>query len=493
MYSSILGESAFKTCLARLYHLPTEFVCWSDGGRLAGWYMHLDKTMLTHPGRAPGVYSTSFAVQLLCGGESADEEPVRQLIVGGIRYLVEQATASDRVLSGVADNSKQHMKLAEIGHTDFQLSMKCISVLEAANAVAEIRHKHTEFGLVLQESDDVLDKLAAELKRMAIYWTDSNSGMNYMAWPWHALGTEKAWDIIPTVYASLALSHPSLSGSSRYLDTIQPVINCVKGTVNSDATLVHKAIAYRGLIAIGNRIQQQLTVDASHDSFRRELTQAATEIHKYSWQEVLHYQVPSQAESVSHYKPWIWLCPRIELAECLAWVDVQGAQAVALENAAEVISNVNRNGAVRFMYSQPPTLLGNCRSAQFLKTCDERLVRTQQGRIQFSIVRARVFSKRLIERQTWLLPVLAIGLLVSLLSQQGVSLRGIKEVHNTQTLLVEALTLIWSVYPVWIALFVGCLVLVKGSIWSKILTFLKLLGGAIFVGLLLNLLSAKTP
>ncbi len=352
------------------------------------------------PGAAqsPGVYSTAFAVQLLCSAERPEANESRAMIVAGMRFLAQQWRDSQAVLSGSRARSKQSDKKQEVGHTDFELTLKCVAVLDAANAIADIRVRHEEFGPALEEAADALDGAAGKLKGGAVQWQDGGSAC--MGWPWHFMADDPEWDVVPTAKVALALTHPSMRVTPRHLDSANAVINTLTAFLSSDATVVHKAIVCRSLVMLWRQLG--LEPGELPRQFLQDIGHATSRVDDYPWQEVVHYSVPSRSRKVSHYKPWIWICPRVEVAEAALLTDPDNGLRRAAPTAIDLLGNIGRNnGAVRFLSAQPPTLLATLETLRFLRTTASVVASSTARRVLFSSIRLSSLTRRLLHAYWW--------------------------------------------------------------------------------------------
>ncbi|MFC1453182.1 hypothetical protein ACFLSJ_07575, partial [Verrucomicrobiota bacterium] len=372
----------------------------------AGWHMHA--TPGQDDGQQPGVYSTAFAVQLLCGAAAPEEHALRTQIVAGMRYLTGQWRDSEAVLGGTRSRCKQYDKKQEVGHTDFQLTLKCVAVMDAANAIADIRTRHEEFGRVLDESKGDLDGVAGRIKENVVEWQDE--GVAYIGWPWHFIEAPEQWDIIPTAKVAMALTHPGLRSTPRHLARCREVINSLEQFAASDATVVHKAVASRALFVLEARMGSGTT--EAPRALPADVDRAAVRQDEYPWQEALHYTVPYRSHNVSHHKPWLWLCSRIEIAGAAVMLDPGRGLRLAATTAAEMLTNVHRNnGTVQFLSTQPPTLLAALETQRLLMACQAAASRSPRRRALFMWARASSMLRGGLQR-CWWLPYSAIAALL---------------------------------------------------------------------------------
>src|SRR5207244_8172710 len=145
-------------------------------------------------------------------------------------------------------------------------------------------------------------------------------------------------DPIPTAYAFAALLSPILSGDP-YRKSPQPVERYLLSVLKDVRVRpVMKAI-------IVNRLHGVARAPWT-DVIREDCAAAvAAELEPDSilpWQEVYHYDVLS-AGHLAHYKPWIWICPRIELAEALLVLTDGEFSAPIISTLHAIVSNVERN------------------------------------------------------------------------------------------------------------------------------------------------------
>jgi hypothetical protein len=85
------------------------------------------------------------------------------------------------------------------------------------------------------------------------------------------------------------------------------------------------------------------------------------------WQEVYHYDVLSVGGRLAHYKPWIWICPRLELAEALLVLTSGEFSQPVVSTLHAVVSNIEHYGSFRISSAKPPSLQACWRAEEFLR------------------------------------------------------------------------------------------------------------------------------
>lgn len=468
--------------LAALYALPQAFCHWPADDQ-AGWFMHLHAQQREQ--RSPGVYSTSFAVRLLALSGHPDDPQIRKMIIGGMRYLLAQFRDAAAVTDGTKRSGKEWQKIQEVGHTDFSLTLKCVALLEASNAIGAIRDMHGDFAKLLNSCEADLDRLAATVKQHAA--KDLRAGVSLCGWPWHFIDPSEP-DVLPTVDVALTLSAPQLRGSPRYLDHAHDVSHYLIAAGRTTPTVVHKAIAVRALWTLFNALNLTADFENKCADLIADLVSAGHEINAYPWQEVLHYQVPSKRQPISHYKPWLWICPRIEIAHALLFCGA--GMPVAHRVAADIIANTNRhNGVVRFLQAQPPTLLANLRAALFLRDMKAYGLNTTGRRVSFAVVGIRQAAGKLLERRPELFFSLLFALSWALFFPSSLSRA---QIGLSWTLLSETLSRVVATWPLWALLIVAALAFSRGALKTRLRTTILLFITTVVLGVLVNILAAET-
>jgi hypothetical protein len=472
-----------------LHELPMQFAGKVVDDQYA-WGMHLSQKP-TFVGQH-GVYSTSFAIQLLCDTTRLPNDHTVQLITGGMRYLHAQYHASAQALSFLPIPSRQQEKFQQVGHTDFLLVMKLVTILNAANAISAVRDQHRAYGAVLHECDEMLNEVAAKLK-------DESRGRGYLrdgalhrGWPWHIISASSTLDVLPTIHAVSALTHPNLRASSRYLDDIAPVINYLREMLSrADVPLLHKAMIYRTFYLLRQRFPSAVGEQDLRDA-KSHVLSLTPDIDQIPWQEVLHYPVPESAAAragLSHYKPWIWLCPRIELAEALLLCEDDQAASMVASSAALLVNNIRRNsGFVKFLVSQEPTLLATFKASQFLDHYLEGVVAKPQRQMRYIEASARVRATDLISRFPWIILSLFFALVWVTLDPPDVDWGVFVGWNDFATLAGEVARGVWRGRLIWILLLAGTLILGKGSVAERALMYMRILFSAIVLGLVVEIL-----
>jgi hypothetical protein len=461
-----------STALERLAATPLSFAS-KVPGPAVGWFMHLkgDATQ-----DSPGVYGTSFAVRLLAWSKHARTQRGRELICGGLRYLVQQFRDAREVESGSRKACKQYRKKQDVGHTDFSLTLKQVAVLEASNAVIGLRSQHGDFDDVLREFEQDLDAIAERLKAGLV--KEEVGGRILCGWPWHVIDDGQP-EIFPTVDAALVLTSPALEGSPRYFTEIHAVINFLFEATERSPTNVHKAIALRGILELSRR--GRIAIEGS---LANDVISAGEEIDAYAWQEVLHYQAPSARSKISHYKPWVWVCPRIEIAHSLLLVDPVAAYGTAYAVATEVVKCIGPNGA-RFMQSQSSTFLGNLRAACFLQELETKGLATTTGKALYLSAWARTIVLGLVQRYFRYFVAVPIAWLVAASSQVVAENESVRNVRDLVAATGASLLATW---PLWAFLFILVAVLTPGGLRHRLTRAAEFVLVAVVLALAINLL-----
>ena len=465
-------------------HIPVEY---TNGKH--GWHMYLQDQEENGKSSYPGVYSTSFAIQLLCSSNLNGEKEVQNLIGSAFLYLVSQYAEATQVKERKGNKGKQAAKMRELGHTDFHLILKYCSVLDAAQSIAEVRNVNEEFGQILQQSEDQIDNLAQELKDASQLSMDPNDVEN-LCWPWHIIDNSARPNVIPTVHATLALTHESIKASSRFLDKIEPVTNYLNSALASNISMVHKAIACRALLTLEARFDREFLKDNLRQDFSKELELELNSLSAISSQEVLHYEVPSKDHAVSHYKPWLWICPRLELVQCYMLLTPSRASQFAYTEAAELMLNAQSHGGeIRFFSSQPPNLFGNIRAERFLNVLNENLLTNISAQSQFALTRFNVSIRHLFYRHIKWVWAILIALVINQFFPVFSTIFEADSVQLSLDIIWIALTKLYETLFIWIIVFLGSMLFTDGSFKQRFLKSLRFFFTTILIAILVGLVT----
>lgn len=479
------------TTLCRLAELPLEYIQEAPDSNLMGWFIYLRREQRRSvPYRAfPGVYSTSFGVQLLSHLEDPSIPECRDAIFSGINYLVTQFNDSENLDAGRITECKQSKKMREIGHHDFKLIMKLCAVLEARNALASIVQIHQEYGQLLHSHREDFDRVATRLIELG--QERRVGGTIHLGWPWHALTEDAELDPIPTSHVLLALTAETVRGTGQWLANYDCVVNYLKSVIEAEtATLVYRVEAAKTLLLLEKRLDQSFLESDAKEHVSSELQRAFLDISNLPWQEVMHYQVPSQEGTLSHYKPWIWMFPRLEFAECLILLEVPDQRGVIYRIASDIVYNVRANkGKALFLRSVDPTLLASLRAAEFLELFKLEKVSNLAGKISF----ATEHLSRLVTDFVTHYPRIVTAIIIVWFLSWAFPFTKIPDntaVYGAMQLLMDGVTRMLSVWPIWVFVFLVSMGLSKGEFGERLKKTLGLILGGVFLDLIINLLAS---
>lgn len=484
---SLIGS--LRGGLRNLHDLPARLARPVQDGQIA-WAMYLSDDSAFSGQR--GVYSTAFAIQLLSGSVRCGTDDVARQIAGGMRYLKAQYLAAEAAARGEHLDSKQARKLQEVGHTDSALVMKCVAILDAANSVAEIRGRHRDYGAVLDDCEEVLVEIGQRLKQASVERQVEGNRQIMRGWPWHLISPDSPLDVIPTVSALTALTHPSIRSSRRYLDDVAPVLNYLSAMLDrEDVTEVHKAMILRAVDTLRKRMSELDVRDVVSKAIGY-VKHSLPDLDRVPWQEVLHYTVPAaqQPAEHSHYKPWIWICPRIEMAEALLISGEQSAETKVAETAALLAGNLRQHGGtVRFLSSQPPALLANFRAAAFLHHYSTTRLDTVVGQARYCGAYARVRVVHFVTKYPWLVPATFLALLWPYMVTSEVPWNHLTGWSDLRALLPQIGSAVWRGRLVWVVVLICILAFAKGPLVNRVWVFVQTLLVAIGLGLVVEFLA----
>ena len=459
--------------LKQLFLLPLPYLRDAPDSSGKGWFMRLEEGTSTGRYKAyPGVYSTSFAVQLLCRQQDPTTEGTRNAIGAGIDYLTAQFVDSQHMHAEDRPRCKQMQKFQEVGHHDFVLTLKLCAVLQAANAVAKVVPKHPDFAALLAKHRTVLDEVANRLKQTAIRAT--SGGRAELAWPWHSIDGGEV-DPIPTCQVLLTLTDETLRSSDRWLSEYEQTVSYLQSVLKADsAALINRVAACQTLLEIQPRLGEDLVPRPARQRLVAELAAAMTDLPDLPWQEVMHFQVPSPAGgTLSHYKPWIWTFPKIEFALCFGRLSPKAGRAPEFKVAAKIVHNISsHNGKVIFLQSAPPTLLASLRAADFLSEFRQMFLSTTHGKVSFAKERALLSAIGFLDRHRSVPAVVLFSLLIAAIlpcqSKVATSITGAQPVTNSLAILHESASKLMAVWPLWCVFLVALLLLEEGTLLQRL-------------------------
>ncbi len=329
-------------------------------GRLA-WGMYLEQAEARTP--QYGVYSTSFAVQLLSRLSSREEAVVRA-IDSGIEFLISQYLEHKAVVEGRPEDGKQARKRKEVGHTDFALVLKYALALEAVACLARLKDVDWRYNETLERIEHVAEQMRRDLAGFARSIDHPAARRKYTGWPWHDIGdvaVADPLDPIPTAYAYRALLSALFRGRADVV-VAADVERYLKAVLDEERVRpVEKAVVLNLMDSAGVRL-----LPSEPNRLRDEIREGLVDETAATWHEVYHYEVSAGGER-SHYKPWIWLSPRLELAQAYLVLAPGDLRFDVVAVAHEVIRSVERYGAFRTSLARPPALQASWRAADFLE------------------------------------------------------------------------------------------------------------------------------
>jgi len=328
-----------------------------DGGR--AWGMFLDSESKSSQF---GVYSTSFAIQLLAKSKDPKNPQVKNAIVEGVNFLLSQYLQHQQLSEHVRVEGKQANKLKEVGHTDFDIALKHALLLEALAAVCELRNIDSTYNQCLAKVQPHVNAILKEFVTFSVEFSDEETGAALRAWRWHKVGKLSSPDPIPTSFAIRVLLSPLFSGTAYPVEPKSVQRYLAKTLHSGRIRPVIKAFSVSLLRAEAGSWMSIPDVEQLLNDFKSELRDDVLT----GWQETYHYELITSS-GLSHYKPWIWLCPKIELAHAAMLLSNGVFSQDLLRVLYAVIRNIERNRTFRSSAVKPPTLQGAWRSALFLE------------------------------------------------------------------------------------------------------------------------------
>jgi hypothetical protein len=328
-----------------------------DGG--VAWPMFLDADQRV---AQYGVYSTSFAVCLLSRSRRVRDGEVINAVTKGIEFLMAQYRQHVELVERGATQGKQATKKDELAHTDFDLVLKYALAIEAISTLVGLKDVHPTYNNSLADAGPVADRMVDELMTFVVSTNDRETGALLLGWPWHRIGAAPVADPIPTVHVLRTLHLPLFQGQAHRVDPAAIARQLAAFLADRRTRPVIMAFVINNLPdgetlrlngAVVERIRARLKEDL------RDETSAP-------WQETYHYDIIS-AGGRAHYKPWIWLSPKIELAQAMLSLGGSGIEDEVLEVVHGVVTNVERNKAFRVSAARPATLHGCWRAELFLR------------------------------------------------------------------------------------------------------------------------------
>ena len=419
------------------------------------------------PATFPGVYSTSFGVQLLCRRDAPADPKSRQAILDGLKYLLLQFDDSKRVDAGDTQDCKQARKFKEVGHHDFKLTMKLGEVLEAANALWDIRNTHPEFAKALEDSYSQIDEIARVLANAAI--SSDDQGQTFRAWPWHVVTESAEADPIPTCHALMALTHQACRTAVNRAEVVNYLLRELE---NESVFLVHKVRILNSLLRLEYRIPGSVNWPGKRDDLLSEIRARLREPATLAWQESLHYSIPSAEGPISHYKPWIWTFPRIDAAECCLRLKESRAGEVT-ETLAELVQNASRDigleGAVHFQVSEAPSLLASLRTSTLFRLANEVLLSSRLARVKLRTATVHLRIVALARRHPgFITSFFALWIFVTVLPHTDFT-SAIGQLSPSLDLLSRSLRALRQFWPIWAVAFAVTAVWEQGPIWRRLI------------------------
>jgi hypothetical protein len=483
--------------LSQLLTVPISFAHDAPDLTGKGWFMHLDSSGSAGYKAYPGVYSTSFAIQLLSiDRKIADQN--RILIVQGFDYLAQQFHDAETIERDInlANDCKQSHKLADVGHHDFVLTFKFCAILQAANSIAGIVDIGTEFADSLARHQQSLNRMAERLKRFAV--SGQKGSTVQRAWPWHSLNpTAAEVDPVPTAEVLLTLTHPSLRNTPRWLSEHAEAAAYLQSVIRSEKTaalLLDKCIAAHALLQLTERTSLNYLEPSETQELTELIVKELRDPSNIPWQDVMHYSVPSKSTStLSHYKPWIWLFPRIQYVETLSMLDRSAAEAPAAAAVAAVVSNISENqGKVIFVHAEPPALLASLRTAQLIIQVKATVLKSISGRIVMAYQQVARLSRGL-NRFGYIGWLALLGVTVYTYATPFRSSLDGPAFQRTKMIIQEAASRLYSVWPIWLLLFLFLTFMSEGSFRKRVKTAILGLIMAVLISMLVNLLATWHP
>jgi hypothetical protein len=483
---------SIKEALTEVLSVPVLYAHDAQDSVGKGWFMQLGTASGSAKYKAyPGVYSTSFAIQLL-SSDGAIANSQANLIVQGLDYLMQQFEDAQNLGQGAATHCKQAQKYGEVGHHDFVLTFKLCAVLQAANSMSAIVEINEEFGKALSRHAEALNLVASTLKSFAV--CEQKGSVLLRAWPWHILdgnGGGRDIDPVPTAEVLIALTHPNLKGSMRWLIEYAEVAAYLQSVVSSEnVTLLNKCVAAHALLQLGERTGQEYLDSQTKAQLTRQIAEALRNLSNVPWQEVMHYFVPSKVRTVSHYKPWIWLFPRLQYIESLCLLDVSAAANPAVRAVTDLMENIrNNHGKVIFLHAEPPTLLASLRASQLMLQFQNSVMKSIKGRALFLYERASRAIRGIGLFGLFLVLLATVYPYASLLRT---SFQGVSVLQRSILMLRDTGSKLYSVWPLWLLAFAYFVAASPGSLRKRLERATFMFVEIVVLTLLVHLLATAT-
>ena len=420
--------------------------------------------------QSPGIYGTCFAIQLLAMSDVGKDPSVATEIAGGFQFLQHEYEAAMTVIEQPSGRkkSRQRDKKKALGHTDFDLTLKNASILDASNALCQLRTLNSSYAKLIHDHAAMFDAIAKSLIN-GLKSVLLEDGSELKGWSWTLAENKEMPQLIPTCYALSSLTHPSQQSTVRYCDNAAEIANSIYAMMLQSKIVSHKALALNTLQRFSERCDRYV-MPVLDEGTKKEILEASTNIEENPRQETLHFDEQlSDRQSLIH-KPWIWIFPQLEIA----WAALSLSRKIPdelHEYSAKLVENARMNhGSVVFMRSAGSDVLANLRTAEFLTEFSNRISKLRFGAIQFQIVRFRLCWTKLVERYSYvMLPVVTFLLLQAFL-QNGVI--QFPALDNSATLALETLRKIADVWPVWIVIGGLIAIFTKGTwkdrIWKAV-------------------------
>jgi len=363
----LLFSGRVAKSLNRLANLPLGRSHELPNGKHA-WGMYAER----NTDRPPqfGVYSTGFAIELLARLPSSGDASVLQAIEGGIAFLMSQYAEHHEVSGGRMMDSKQGRKLREVGHTDFASVLKHTVALDAFACLTRLKDIDRRYNLLLQSVEAVAEQMRHDLAGFARSTEHPVSRERYTGWPWHNIAGAAAGDPldpIPTAHAYRALLLPLFRGKA---DLVPPAE--IRRYLRSILTDQHVRPLEKAVVLNLIGSAHELLQAAETQDLRAALRDGLADETAAAWHEVYHYEVSAAGER-SHYKPWIWLSPRLELAQAYLALAPEDLPFEIVGTGHEVIRSIERYGAFRTSLARPPAIQASWRAARFLEAVGDAL------------------------------------------------------------------------------------------------------------------------
>jgi hypothetical protein len=433
----------------------------------------------------PGIYSTCFAIQLLAKSNITGKEDVAKEIELAFRYLQFEYDAAQTVAEKPQgrEKSRQRTKKQKLGHTDFDLTLKNASVLDAANALGEIRTRHSIYSSVFENHATMFDGIANALKK-GIKSSSADGTTSLTGWSWTVAENAAAPELIPTCYALTALTHSSHRTTCRYCDDPIAIAKSLDYMMRKTTIVSHRALALNCLKRFAATCDN-FQIQELDESFEKEIHDAARELEENPRQETLHFDERIDEKQTLIHKPWIWIFPQLEVARAAMSLSVDVPDEVQ-EFSAKILRNARSNGgSVVFMRSVGADVLANLRSAEYLTEFAKRIDQLKFGWIRFSIVRLRLQLKRLLEKYPHILLTVLVCCLVDTFF--GRIITESAAVNDSVDLFSRTFFKFIGVWPLWIFISFITVTFSKGGLRQRVWNAICALAVSVFLAIATNI------